>query len=107
MSLQSRLGCWWIRLTMKRKPPGEAALIDFTRRRFRTPDWMIAVHSLGVNLRPVDGEVNGEWISPRTNHGASDRMIYYLHGGGYISGSAKSARPITATLVRNFGVRAF
>ena len=107
MSFQSRLGCWWIRLTMKRKPPGEAALVDFTRRRFRTPDWMIAVHSLGVDIRRVDGALKGEWISPRRGPRASDRVIYYLHGGGYISGSAKSARPITATLARNFGLRAF
>jgi monoterpene epsilon-lactone hydrolase len=106
MSLQSRLGCWWIRLTMKRKPPGEAALVDFTRRRFRTPDWMIAVHSLGVNIRHEDGAVKGEWVSAR-GASANRRVLFYLHGGGYISGSAKSARPITATLARNFGVRAF
>src|SRR5438067_8923972 len=106
MSFQSRLGCWWIRLTMKQKPPGEAALVDFTRRRFRTPDWLVAAHSLGVKIRRVDEPVKGEWVLPR-GPSANRPVLLYLHGGGYISGSAKSARPITATLARNFGIRAF
>ena len=106
MSWQSRLGCWYIRLTMKRKPQGEAALVDFTRRRFRTPDWMVAVHSLGADVRRVDEPVKGEWVSARGTS-ANRRVLLYLHGGGYISGSAKSARPITATLARNFRIRAF
>ena len=107
MSFQSRLGCWWIRLTMKHKPPEEAALVDFTRRRFSTPGWLVAIHSLGVDIRSVDAEVKGEWIAPKRDHETSGRVLYYLHGGGYISGSAKSARPIAASLVRNFGFRAF
>jgi monoterpene epsilon-lactone hydrolase len=106
MSFQSRLGCWWIRLTMKRKPPGEAALVDFTRRRFSTPGWLVRFHSLGVKSERVDSPVKGEWVSPRDGP-KSARVIYYLHGGGYISGSAKSCRPITATLARLVDARVF
>ena len=106
MSLQSRLGCWWVRLYVKRKPPGEAALVDFTRRRFRTPAWLVWMHSLGVKIERVESPVQGEWISARDGP-TSDRVIYYLHGGGYISGSAKSCRPITATLARCSGARVF
>ncbi|HKP04709.1 MAG TPA: alpha/beta hydrolase [Chthoniobacterales bacterium] len=106
MSLQSRLGCWWIRLTMKRKPPGEAALVDFTRRRFNPPGWIVSMHSLGMKIERVDSPVKGEWISdPKA--AASNRIIYYLHGGGYISGSAKTGRPLTAPLARQMGVRIF
>lgn len=105
MSFQSRLGCWWIRLTMKRKPPGEAALVDFTRRRFCAPDWIVWMHSLGMKIEPVDAPIKGEWIS--TAEPASNRVIYYLHGGGYISGTAKSARPITAELARKSKARVF
>jgi monoterpene epsilon-lactone hydrolase len=105
MSFQSRLGCWWIRLTMKRKPPGEAALVDFTRRRFCAPDWIVAMHSLGMKIEPVDAPIKGEWIS--IAEPARDRVIYYLHGGGYISGTAKSARPITAVLARKSKARVF
>lgn len=106
MSFQSRLGCWWIRLTMKRKPPGEAALVDFTRRRFEPPAWIVAMHSLGMDIRHVDEPLKGEWISP---DGASDEksVLYYLHGGGYISGSAKTNRPVTIPLARRLKRRVF
>jgi acetyl esterase/lipase len=106
MSLQSRLGCWWIRLTMKRKPAGEAALVDFTRRRFEPPGWIVALHSLGVDIRRVDGPAKGEWIIPQ---GASESksMVYYLHGGGYISGSAKTNRPVTIPLAHRLKRRVF
>jgi epsilon-lactone hydrolase len=105
MSFQSRLGCAWVRFYVKNKPPGEAALVEFTRRRFRTPDWLVWLHSLGVKIERVDSPVKGEWIS--TAEPASDRVIYYLHGGGYISGSAKSCRPITATLAGHLKGRVF
>ena len=106
MSLQSRLGCWWIRLTMKRKPPGEAALVDFTRRRFNPPNWIVSMHSSGMKIDRVDSPVKGEWIS-NPKAAATNRIIYYLHGGGYISGSAKTGRPLTAPLARQMGVRIF
>lgn len=106
MSLQSRLGCWWVRLYLKRKPPGEAALVEFTRRRFSTPDWLVWMHSLGVKIEAVESPVKGEWVSPA--HGSSKEIVvYYLHGGGYISGSAKSCRPITVTLARYLQARVF
>ena len=106
MSFQSRLGCWWVRLTMKRKPAGERALVDFTRRRFRPPDWIIKLHSLGIDIRRMEAPVKGEWILP---HDASEdkSVLYYLHGGGYISGSAKTNRPITVPLARRLKRRVF
>jgi len=91
---------------MKRKPPGEAALVDFTRRRFRTPEWIIKLHSLGMKIERTEAPVKGEWISSRVAS-ASERVIYYLHGGGYLSGSARSCRPITATLARQLDARVF
>jgi phosphinothricin tripeptide acetyl hydrolase len=106
MSFQSRLGRRWVRFYVKRKPPGEAALVDFTRRRFQTPGWLVWLHSLGVNIERIESPVTGEWVSPRASS-KSERVVYYLHGGGYISGSAKSCRPITATLARLLGGRVF
>ena len=106
MSFQSRLGCGWVRLYLKRKPPGEAALVDFSRRRFRTPGWLVWLHSLGIKIDRVEGAVKGEWISlPKSSK--EEPLVYYLHGGGYISGSAKSCRPITATLARLLQARVF
>jgi epsilon-lactone hydrolase len=106
MSFQSRIGCWWVRLYVKRKPPGEPALVDFTRRRFRTPAWLVWLHSLGVTIQRVEAPVKGEWVSPRKCSN-EELVVYYLHGGGYISGSAKSCRPITATLARQLQARVF
>jgi monoterpene epsilon-lactone hydrolase len=106
MSFQSRLGCWWIRLTMKRKPSGEPGLVDFTRRRFNPPAWIVSMHSLGMKIERIDSPVKGEWISDRKT-ASGENIIYYLHGGGYISGSAKTGRPLTAPLARQMGVRIF
>jgi epsilon-lactone hydrolase len=106
MSFQSRIGCWWVRLYVKRKPPGEPALVDFTRRRFKTPGWLVWLHSLGVKIESVAGPVQGEWVAPR-KFSKNEPVVYYLHGGGYISGSAKSCRPITATLARHLRARVF
>jgi acetyl esterase/lipase len=106
MSFQSRLGCWWIRLTMKRKPPGEAGLVDFTRRRFEPPTWIVALHSLGIVIRQADEPVKGEWILPDSAWDDTS-VIYYLHGGGYISGSAKTNRPVTIPLARRLKRRVF
>jgi monoterpene epsilon-lactone hydrolase len=91
---------------MKRKPPGEAAFVDFTRHRFSPPAWIIALHSSGADIRSISEPVKGEWILPR---GASDdkSVVYYLHGGGYISGSAKTNRPITVPLARRLKRRVF
>lgn len=91
---------------MKRKPAGEAELVEFTRRVFRAPAWLITLHSRGVRIERVNQPVKGEWIVAA---GASEeeRLIYYLHGGGYISGSAKTNRPITVSLARRVQRRLF
>ena len=106
MSFQSRLGCWWVRFYVKRKPPGEGALVKFTRRRFSTPGWLVWLHSLGAKIERVETPVKGEWVS-RRDGARGETVVYYLHGGGYISGSAKSCRPITVTLARHLKTRIF
>jgi monoterpene epsilon-lactone hydrolase len=106
MSFQSRLGCRWVRFYVKRKPPGEAALVEFTRRRFQTPGWLVWMHSLGIKIERVELSVKGEWIASRDGS-KNETVVYYLHGGGYISGSAKSCRPITVTLARHLKARVF
>jgi acetyl esterase/lipase len=91
---------------MKRKPAGEAGLIEFTRRVFTPPGWLVGLHSRGVGIERADQPVKGEWILP-PNAGADQAVIYYLHGGGYISGSAKTNRPITVPLARYLKRRVF
>src|SRR5947207_7408892 len=106
MTWQSRIGCWWVRIRTKEKPKGERALVDFTRRVFRPPGWLVKLHSRGVDIEPITAPVKGEWIIPP---GAAEKnsVVYYLHGGGYISGSAKTNRPITVPLARRLKRRVF
>ena len=104
MSFQSRLGCWWVRMRTKKKPKGERALVDFSRRVFKPPKWHVKLHSRGVKIEPAMGPVKGEWIIPP---GAAEKTVYYLHGGGYISGSAKTNRPITVPLARRLKRQVF
>jgi acetyl esterase/lipase len=106
MSWQSRIGCWWIRARMKQKPKGERALVEFTRRLFQPPDWIVKLHSRGVEIQPTAAPVRGEWIIPPGAAGNS-AALYYLHGGGYISGSAKTNRPVTVPLARKLERRVF
>lgn len=106
MSVASAVASLWIRARIKRKPPGEEALVQFTRRVFATPGWAVRLHSRGVEIEETDEPVRGEWVWPRNGEKTS-RVIYYLHGGGYVAGSARGYRPITATLARLLKARCF
>jgi epsilon-lactone hydrolase len=59
-----------------------------------------------VNIEPTTTPVKGEWTLPPGVTG-NNSVLYYLHGGGYISGSAKTNRPITTPLARLLKTRAF
>jgi acetyl esterase/lipase len=58
-----------------------------------------------VTCEPVDaGGVAAEWIAaPGTD---AERMIYYLHGGGYAMGSIKTHREMVSRISRASGARA-
>nr|ADA70030.1 Est10 [uncultured marine bacterium] len=57
-----------------------------------------------VNCEPVDaGGVPAEWIT--APGAATDRVIYYLHGGGYVFGSISSHRELISRLSRAAGAR--
>lgn len=63
---------------------------------FRPPD--------DVRCEPVDaGGVRAEWITPPGS--ASNRVLLYLHGGGYVIGSVKMYRETIARLARAAGAR--
>ena len=58
-----------------------------------------------VRHRPVDaGGVPAEWIT--TPEAVDERVIYYLHGGGYIMGSINTHREMISRLSRAAGGRA-
>src|SRR5688572_15863435 len=58
----------------------------------------------GVTGTPVTaGGVPAEWIDPPG--GVTDRVVLYLHGGGYVAGSIDSHRNLTGHLARAMGCR--
>jgi epsilon-lactone hydrolase len=50
------------------------------------------------------GQVKGEWL--RVSEAQPQRLLFYLHGGGYISGSSQSHRALIAKLCRASGAAA-
>ena len=56
-----------------------------------------------VGTPVVAGGVPAEWIDPPG--GATDRVVLYLHGGGYVAGSIDSHRNLTGHLAVAMGTR--
>ena len=58
----------------------------------------------GVVGTPVQaGGIPAEWIADES--AASDRVVLYLHGGGYVAGSIDSHRNLTGNLAKAMGCR--
>jgi epsilon-lactone hydrolase len=70
------------------------AMLDKTGGRF--PDGV-------VGTPVVAGGVPAEWIDPPG--GSTDRVMLYLHGGGYVAGSIDSHRNLTGHLAEAMGCR--
>src|ERR1051326_1137583 len=107
-SFRARVISHLVRLVVKRWPRGDyRALVRRARRLFGLPPWLTFAVSFGVNYERVEGaDVCGEWIIPRANY-FEDKVLLYLHGGGYVSCSPQSHRPITAALARLLHHRVF
>ncbi|MCC6167997.1 MAG: alpha/beta hydrolase [Caldilineaceae bacterium] len=89
---------WWfesIQQMMARSTPGVGDIVaDEIRapldRATRLPLWpRVHIQSVEVNGLPA------EWITARS---PNDRVILFLHGGGYVSGSPRTHRTLTAEL---------
>lgn len=75
------------------------------QRRFMEAILRNAEPPRGVRVEPVDaGGVPGELLIP--DGVPAGRMLYYLHGGGYILGSLGSHRRFVAALAKRLGIRA-
>jgi monoterpene epsilon-lactone hydrolase len=99
-----------VRLFVRRRRWGkdERALVRRARRLFGSPVPFGWLWTRGLNVRPINESgrngsrngvaVRGEWIEPERTDDAS--VIFYIHGGGFVSCSAATHRPITAALAR-------
>ena len=90
--------------TIRSAPDLHGAPIEQRRAAFEAA---VSIFKAADDVRcdPVDaGGVPGEWISAP---GADpDRVIYYLHGGGYSMGSIKTHREMVSRIARASGARA-
>src|SRR5258705_7101153 len=99
-SWQARCCGFVIRVLMRRaRWGGDAeALARRARRVFGAPNPLQWLRTRGVRIEPVrTGDVRGEWVTAAR---ASQGVILYMHGGGYVAGSPATHRPITAALPR-------
>ena len=93
-SLRAKMVNFWLRRMMKSKP---LHLMDPAVVRARTDgNALVKKAPKGFSLEVADGEVKGEWHKPDV--GGEGRLIYYLHGGGYVFGSPLSHRSLTFAL---------
>jgi acetyl esterase/lipase len=98
-----------MRLFVRRRRWGKDARAVARRARliFGAPSPYQWLRARGLNVRPVnDGGIRGEWVeTPGTGRGGG--VIFYLHGGGFVSGSPATQRPLTAALARLTSLRVF
>jgi monoterpene epsilon-lactone hydrolase len=60
----------------------------------------------GAKFTPAElGGVHGEWIDMPES--SPDRVVLYLHGGGYVIGSVQTHRSLVARIARDAGARCF
>jgi acetyl esterase/lipase len=106
-SVRARIAAPLVRWVVKRWAQGDPpAVVRRARRVFSSPDFLNFLYSHNLNIETVNGKVRGEWIVPRERHPA-DQILLYLHGGGYVSCSPRTHRPITTTLARLARCRVF
>ena len=107
-SVQARVITWLVRLVFKRWPRGDYEnLVRRARRLFGLPDWMSFLVSRNVMYEEVRGaDLCGEWVIPEENY-YEEKVLLYLHGGGYVSCTPRTHRPITASLARLANQRVF
>jgi acetyl esterase/lipase len=106
-SLGGRIAARTVRMVVKHWKKGDPpSAVKRARKVFGLPNFINVLHGRGLDVEKVDvpaaaGQplIRGEWIRPR-ECAVRDRVVLYLHGGGYVSCSPMTHRPITAALAR-------
>ena len=99
-SWQARCLNEFVRVLIRRRTWGgdERAVARRARRLFGTPAPLTLLRTRGLRLEQVDDAgVRGEWVTPES---PGRGVVLYVHGGGFVSCSAATHRPITAALAR-------
>jgi acetyl esterase/lipase len=101
-SWQARMFSAVIRFLVRRQSWGdEWTLTRRARRLFGAPPIYRSMVAWGIRCRRQrNGIIQGEWLLPEQ---PSPGVILYVHGGGFVSCSPATHRPITAALARKTG----
>ncbi|HZF69172.1 MAG TPA: alpha/beta hydrolase [Gemmatirosa sp.] len=114
-SLPNRLFTAYARLVIRRRRWGDtpAALARRARRLFGAPPALQRLATRGLAVRPVHDAatgVRGEWLTRPSNTSRTPTppgVLLYVHGGGFVAGSAADHRTVTAALARALGLPVF
>ncbi|HKS26618.1 MAG TPA: alpha/beta hydrolase [Pyrinomonadaceae bacterium] len=96
-----------VRMLIRRRRWGrdEQEVARRARRLFGSTPFYQWLRTRGIRLRQVETQrVRGEWLEVDS---AAEGVVLYIHGGGYVSCSAATHRPITAALARLSRQRVF
>ena len=122
-SWQARFLNAGVRMLVRRRRWGadERAVARRARRLFGSTSLYQRLRTRGLEVRPIHdstnsssnndgvggggGIVRGEWLAAQG--AAENEVVLYIHGGGYVSCSAATHRPITAALARLTSRRVF
>lgn len=91
---------WWFEAIQQLMARSTPSLDEIMADEIRAPLARATRLLLWPRVRVKQVLVNGlpaEWITARN---ATDRVILFLHGGGYVSGSPRTHRALTAELAR-------
>lgn len=93
-----------LRLRLAKLPKQTSLTLAQLRDQYERAQFVFPVADT-VSVEAVDTQpVRGEWVTPA---GASDAVLFYLHGGGYVIGSPRSHRHLVAAIATAAGARAF
>jgi epsilon-lactone hydrolase len=106
-SIRGRLATLVVRAVVKHWPADDnAAMVKRARKIFGGSEPAGSRQLRDLRIEEVNETVRGEWLVPSALH-FPDAVLLYMHGGGYVSCSPGSHRPITMALARGIGCRVF
>jgi monoterpene epsilon-lactone hydrolase len=100
-SRQAEIASRLLRMVVKRWPRGKpTAIVRRSRKVLGLGSIFSGLHTRGTLINSVlENGVRGEWIVPN-GCSSPDKVVLYLHGGGYVSCSPRTHRAITCSLAR-------
>ncbi len=106
MSIQNNIMKWYLRTTITKihkKTKGRPPTVKGFRRSIEKATAHFK-HPSSVKLESTKiGENNAEWFIPKSP--VKDKVLLYLHGGGYIGGTLKSCRGIAGKIAEQGAVK--